>query len=80
MRGGGGSSGIKMSIGKAAAVPSPVAQYRYSVQWSPEDQESVANVLEFLSRSWLDEDQFEGLRGIERLVSDVIDESPSRSG
>ena len=63
-----------MSIRKAAAVPSPVAQYRYSVQWSPEDQEFVATVLEFPSLSWLDEDQFEALRGIERLVSDVIDE------
>ncbi len=55
-----------------AAVPSPVAQYRYSVQWSPEDREFVATVLEFPSLSWLDEDQFEALRGVERLVSDVI--------
>lgn len=63
-----------MSMRKTAAAPSPVAQYRYSVQWSPEDQEFVATVLEFPSLSWLDEDQFEALRGIERLVSDVIDE------
>ncbi|BCW74715.1 hypothetical protein NicSoilB11_10400 [Arthrobacter sp. NicSoilB11] len=63
-----------MSTRKAAAVPSPVAQYRYSVQWSPEDLEFVATILEFPSLSWLDEDQFEGLRGIERLVSDVIDD------
>jgi len=63
-----------MSTRKAAAVPSPIAQYRYSVQWSPEDQEFVATVLEFPSLSWLDEDQFEALRGVERLVSDVIDE------
>ena len=45
-----------------------------AVQWSPEDLEFVATVLEFPSLSWLDEDQFEALRGIERLVSDVIDE------
>ncbi|MET4589789.1 putative RNase H-like HicB family nuclease [Arthrobacter sp. 754] len=63
-----------MSIRKAAALPSPVAQYRYSVQWSPEDLEFVATVLEFPSLSWLGEDQFEALRGIERLVSDVIAE------
>ncbi|MEO8282485.1 MAG: hypothetical protein ABI568_03625 [Pseudarthrobacter sp.] len=63
-----------MSTRKATAAPSPVAQYRYSVQWSPEDQEFVATVLEFPSLSWLDEDQFEALRGVERLVSDVIDE------
>ena len=68
-----------MSTRKAAAAPSAVAQYRYSVQWSPEDQEFVATVLEFPSLSWLDEDQFEALRGIERLVSDVIDEL-SQSG
>jgi predicted HicB family RNase H-like nuclease len=68
-----------MSTRKATAAPSAVAQYRYSVQWSPEDQEFVATVLEFPSLSWLDEDQFEALRGIERLVSDVIDEL-SQSG
>jgi hypothetical protein len=39
-----------------------------------EDQEFVATVLEFPSLSWLDEDQFGAVRGIERLVSDVIDE------
>lgn len=47
---------------------------RYSVQWSPDDQEFVATVLEFPSLSWLDEDQFGALRGIERLVSDIIEE------
>jgi predicted HicB family RNase H-like nuclease len=59
---------------RKAAMPSTVAQYRYSVQWSPEDQEFVATVLEFPSLSWLDEDQFEALRGVERLVSEVIEE------
>ncbi|MHA7291569.1 type II toxin-antitoxin system HicB family antitoxin [Arthrobacter sp. MDT3-24] len=59
---------------RKAAVPSEAAQYRYSVQWSQEDEEFVATVLEFPSLSWLDEDQFEALRGLERLVSDVIEE------
>jgi len=59
---------------RKAAMPSTVAQYRYTVQWSPEDQEFVATVLEFPSLSWLDEDQFEALRGVERLVSEVIEE------
>jgi predicted RNase H-like HicB family nuclease len=59
---------------RKAAVPSPVAQHRYSVQRSPEDQEFVATVHEFPSLSWLDEDEFEALRGVERLVSDVIKE------
>ena len=63
-----------MSTRKAAAEPSPVVHYRYSVQWSLEDQEFVATVLEFPALSWLDEDQLAALRGIERLVSEVIDE------
>lgn len=69
-----------MSTRKAATVPSPVAQYRYSVQWSPEDAEFVATVLEFPSLSWLDNDQFEALRGLEGLVSDVIGELTSQAG
>lgn len=54
------------------ATPSVVALYRYSVQWSPEDNEFVATILEFPSLSWLDEDQFEALRGLERLVAEVV--------
>lgn len=68
-----------MSTRKAAAAPSMVAQYRYSVQWSREDKEFVATVLEFPFLSWLHEDQLKALRGIERLVSDVIHEL-DRSG
>ncbi|ABM10484.1 MULTISPECIES: type II toxin-antitoxin system HicB family antitoxin [Micrococcaceae] len=56
-----------------------VAHYRYSVQWSPEDQEFVATVAEFPSLSWLDEDQIEALRNLENLVAAVI-EDLARSG
>lgn len=62
-----------------AATPSAVAHYRYSVQWSPDDDEFVATVLEFPSLSWLDEDQIKALQGLERLVAEVI-EDLQRSG
>lgn len=46
--------------------------YSYRVQWSPEDGEHVATVLEFPSLSWLDEDQGRALEGIVRVVDDVV--------
>lgn len=49
-----------------------VSHYRYAVQWSPDDDEFVATVAEFPSLSWLDADQVEALRGLERLVESVI--------
>jgi len=53
---------------------SVVAHYKYSVVWSPEDEEYVATVAEFPSLSWLDEDQIEALKGLERLVREVIED------
>lgn len=52
----------------------PVTHYRYSVAWSPEDEEYVATVAEFPSLSWLDIDQLEALRGLEQLVQEVIED------
>lgn len=49
-----------------------ISHYRYAVQWSPDDDEFVASVAEFPSLSWLDADQVEALRGLERLVENVI--------
>jgi predicted HicB family RNase H-like nuclease len=49
-----------------------ISHYRYAVQWSPDDDEFVATVAEFPSLSWLDSDQVEALRGLERLVENVI--------
>ena len=49
-----------------------VSHYRYAVQWSPEDGEFLATVAEFPSLSWLDSDQVDALRGMERLVEKVI--------
>lgn len=46
--------------------------YRYSVQWSPADEEFVATVAEFPSLSWLDPDQIRALKGVEQLVNDIL--------
>jgi predicted HicB family RNase H-like nuclease len=57
-------------------MPSPkasiAARYRYSVTWSPEDEEFVATVAEFPSLSWLAEDQVEALLGLDRLLQEVV--------
>ncbi|MFE4543423.1 type II toxin-antitoxin system HicB family antitoxin [Arthrobacter sp. NPDC056727] len=55
-----------------AKKASLVAHYRYSVAWSPEDEEYVATVTEFPSLSWLDTDKEEALRGLERLLQEVV--------
>lgn len=46
--------------------------YTYRVSWSPNDEEYVATCVEFPSLSWLAADDVEALRGIKRLVQDVI--------
>lgn len=48
------------------------SRYRYSVAWSPEDEEFVATVAEFPSLSWLAEDQVEALLGLDRLLQEVV--------
>lgn len=48
--------------------------YSYRVQWSPDDDEYVATVLEFPSLSWLESDQNQALEGLVRLVEGVIDD------
>lgn len=56
------------------SVPSTGAHYRYSVAWSPEDEEYVATVAEFPSLSWLEADRVEALRGLEGLLGEVIED------
>ncbi|MEE1620486.1 type II toxin-antitoxin system HicB family antitoxin [Zafaria sp. Z1313] len=53
-------------------MPSIVAHYRYSVVWSPEDEEFLATVAEFPSLSWMEADQIEALQGLENLVREVV--------
>ena len=52
--------------------PTPAEHYRYSVQWSPANQEFVATVADFPSLSWLDADQFRALEGIQLLVTNTL--------
>lgn len=48
--------------------------YAYRVQWSPEDGEYVATVLEFPSLSWLAENQAEALDGLVQVVQGVLED------
>jgi predicted HicB family RNase H-like nuclease len=51
-----------------------VEHYRYSVEWSAADGEFVATIAEFPSLSWLADTQIEALRGLEAVVTSVIDD------
>lgn len=55
-------------------IEAPITHYRYAVQWSAEDQEFVATVVEFPSLSWLAPDQISALTGLEDLVQNVVSE------
>lgn len=46
--------------------------YTYRVTWSPEDSEHVGLCAEFPSLSWLAQTPDEALRGIRRLVAEVV--------
>jgi len=52
----------------------PNDHYTYRVTWSPEDQEFVATCAEFPSLSWLEADDIDALRGIKKLVSEVVED------
>jgi predicted HicB family RNase H-like nuclease len=47
-------------------------KYTYRVMWSEDDEEYVGLCAEFPSLSWLSRTQGEALRGITRLVGDVV--------
>ncbi len=47
-------------------------RYTYRVTWSEEDQEHVGLCAEFPSLSWLDKTPEAALKGIRRIVEDVI--------
>jgi len=52
--------------------PHPNDLYSYRVQWSEEDREFVGLCTEFPSLSWLAESQEKALRGIRKVIDDVI--------
>jgi predicted HicB family RNase H-like nuclease len=54
-------------------------RYTYRVTWSEEDQEYVGLCAEFPSLSWLDQTPETALKGIRKVVEDVI-EAVKRSG
>lgn len=48
--------------------------YTYRLTWSAEDEAYVATAAEFPSLSWLADDREEALRGLEALLSDVLED------
>ncbi len=50
-----------------------VEKYSYRVFWSDDDQEFVAVCAEFNGLSWLDETPEKALKGIGKVVTDVIE-------
>ena len=49
-----------------------IQHYTYRVTWSPEDNEHVALCAEFPSLSWLAKTPQSALKGIQKVVSDVV--------
>lgn len=46
--------------------------YTYRVTWSPEDQEYIGLCAEFASLSWLAKTPERALKGIQKIVADVV--------
>ena len=46
--------------------------YTYRVTWSPEDQEYIGLCAEFASLSWLAKTPEKSLKGIQKIVADVV--------
>jgi predicted HicB family RNase H-like nuclease len=51
--------------------------YTYRVTWSQEDNEFVGLCAEFPSLSWLDANQWDALKGINKVVADVVSDMKS---
>jgi predicted HicB family RNase H-like nuclease len=49
-----------------------IQHYTYRVTWSPEDNEHVALCAEFASLSWLAKTPESALKGIQKVVADVV--------
>ena len=46
--------------------------YTYRVTWSPEDQDYIGLCAEFASLSWLAKTPERALKGIQKIVADVV--------
>ena len=51
-----------------------IQHYTYRVTWSPEDGEHVGLCTEFASLSWLAKTPGAALKGIQKVVADVVTE------
>ena len=49
-----------------------IQHYTYRVTWSPEDNEHLALCAEFPSLSWLAKTPESALKGIQKVVADVV--------
>lgn len=49
-----------------------IQHYTYRVTWSPEDNEHVALCAEFPSLSWLAKTSESALKGIQKVVAEVV--------
>jgi predicted HicB family RNase H-like nuclease len=54
-------------------------KYTYRVSWSEEEQEHVGLCAEFPSLSWLDKTKEDALKGIFKLVEDVLKDMESEN-
>jgi len=48
--------------------------YTYRVTWSEDDNEYIGLCVEFPSLSWLDKTQEDALKGIRKVVTDVVED------
>ncbi|MDX1879367.1 hypothetical protein SBE55_16270 [Mycolicibacterium sp. 141076] len=56
------------------------SDYAYRVEWSPADNEFVGLVAEFPSLSWLAPTEDEALRGIIKVVEQLVADDPDNGG
>ena len=61
-----------MIIGSFNRTVNRTLETTYSTTWSPEDGEQVGLCAEFASLSWLAKTPEAALRGIQKVVSDVV--------
>jgi predicted HicB family RNase H-like nuclease len=54
-----------------------IDRYTYRVTWSPEDEEHVGLCVEFPSLSWLARSPETALKGIRKVVADVLEDMES---
>ena len=59
-------------MAKSYTVKDFVSRYAYKVIWSEEDGEYVGLCTEFPSCSWLASSQEKALKGIKKLVRDIV--------